>query len=81
MISADIERLIRRNTKVVYLEAPGSQTFEVQDVDAIAGVAKSRRRRAGRQYLGDAALFQAVRPRLRPLHPAGTKYIVGPPTP
>src|SRR5260370_261894 len=40
MIGAGIEKLIRPNTKVVYLEAPGSQTFEVQDVDAIAKVAK-----------------------------------------
>src|SRR4029077_18439753 len=40
MIGKDIEKLIQPNTKVVYLEAPGSQTFEVQDVDAIAAVAK-----------------------------------------
>ena len=40
MIGAGIEKLIRPNTKVVYLEAPGSQTFEVQDVDATAAVAK-----------------------------------------
>jgi cysteine-S-conjugate beta-lyase len=31
-------KLMRPNTKVVYLEAPGSQTFEVQDVDAIAAL-------------------------------------------
>ena len=40
MIGAGIEKLMRPNTRVVYLEAPGSQTFEVQDVDAIAGIAK-----------------------------------------
>jgi cystathionine beta-lyase len=39
LIGADIERLIRPNTKVVFLESPGSLTFEVQDVPAIAAVA------------------------------------------
>ena len=70
MIGAGIERLIQPNTKVVYLEAPGSQTFEVQDVDAIAARRQEARRgRADRQYLGDAALLQAVRPWLRSLDP------------
>ena len=35
-----LAKLMRPNTKVVYLEAPGSQTFEVQDVDGMAAVAK-----------------------------------------
>jgi cystathionine beta-lyase len=42
LIGAGIERLIRPNTKVVFLESPGSLTFEVQDVPAIAGVARAR---------------------------------------
>jgi cystathionine beta-lyase len=42
LIGADIDRLVRDNTKVVYLESPGSYTFEVQDVPAIAEVAHSR---------------------------------------
>ncbi len=42
MIGAGIEKLIRPNTKAIYLEAPGSQTFEVQDVDTIAAIAKKR---------------------------------------
>lgn len=41
-IGAGIERLIRPNTKVVYLESPGSHTFEIQDVPAIAEVARAR---------------------------------------
>jgi Cystathionine beta-lyases/cystathionine gamma-synthases len=69
MIGAGIEKLIRSNTKVVYLEAPGSQTFEVQDVDVAAVAKKHGCGRADRQYLGDAALLQAVRPWLRSLHP------------
>ena len=35
LIGAGIAALIRPNTKVVYLESPGSQTMEVQDVPAI----------------------------------------------
>ncbi len=39
---AGIAGLIRPNTRVVYLESPGSQTFEVQDVPAIATAARAR---------------------------------------
>ena len=39
-IGADIETLIRPNTRLIYLESPGSLTFEVQDVRAIVAVAK-----------------------------------------
>ena len=42
LIGAAIERLIRPNTRVVFLESPGSLTFEVQDVPAIAEVARGR---------------------------------------
>ncbi|HLJ62182.1 MAG TPA: cystathionine beta-lyase [bacterium] len=35
----EIAALMRPNTRVVYAESPGSQTFEVQDVPAIARVA------------------------------------------
>jgi len=42
LIGADIDRLIRPRTKVVFLEAPGSLTFEMQDVPAIARVAHAR---------------------------------------
>lgn len=39
-IGAGIEALMRPNTRVVYLESPGSYTFEVQDVPAICAVAR-----------------------------------------
>jgi cystathionine beta-lyase len=39
LIGADIERLFRANTRAVFLESPGSLTFEVQDVPAIAAAA------------------------------------------
>ena len=65
-----LAKLMRPNTKVVYLEAPGSQTFEVQDVDRHGRRRQEGRRgRPDRQHLGDAALLQAVRPRLRHLRP------------
>jgi cystathionine beta-lyase len=38
-IGPGIDRLIRPNTTLVYLESPGSLTFEVQDLPAIAAVA------------------------------------------
>jgi cystathionine beta-lyase len=39
LIGAEIDRLIRPSTKVVFLEAPGSLTFEMQDVPAIVQAA------------------------------------------
>lgn len=36
----DIKKLIKKNTKVIFMESPGSQSFEVQDVAAICKVAK-----------------------------------------
>ncbi|XKM13027.1 cystathionine beta-lyase [Orbaceae bacterium ac157xtp] len=40
MIGANIESLVKPNTSTIFLESPGSQSFEVQDVPAIVGVAK-----------------------------------------
>lgn len=40
MIGADIERLIGPNTTTLFLEAPGSQSFEVQDIPALVEVAR-----------------------------------------
>ena len=42
LIGAGIAALIRPNTSVIYLETPGSLTFEVQDVPAIVAVAKDQ---------------------------------------
>jgi cysteine-S-conjugate beta-lyase len=41
-IGAGIAELMRPNTRAVYLESPGSLTFEVQDFPAIAAVARER---------------------------------------
>jgi len=40
-IGADIANLIKPNTKVVFTESPGSNTFEMQDIPAIAAAARA----------------------------------------
>lgn len=40
LIGKDIAKLIQKNTKLIFLEAPGSLTFEMQDVPAITSVAR-----------------------------------------
>ena len=42
MIGAGISSLFQANTRVVFTESPGSQSFEVQDVPAIAGEAHKK---------------------------------------
>ncbi|HEX6141153.1 MAG TPA: cystathionine beta-lyase [Geminicoccaceae bacterium] len=42
LIGSEIERLIRPETRILYMESPGSLTFEVQDVPALVEVAKAR---------------------------------------
>jgi cysteine-S-conjugate beta-lyase len=42
LIGAGIEALIRPNTSVIFLETPGSQTFEVQDIPAMVAVARAK---------------------------------------
>ena len=41
-VGAAIESLIRPNTSVIFIEIPGSQSFEIQDVPAIAALARSK---------------------------------------
>ena len=47
LIGAGIEKLFKPNTRAVLVEAPGSQSFEMQDIPAIAAVAHAQGR-AGR---------------------------------
>ncbi|PPR17655.1 MAG: Cystathionine beta-lyase MetC [Alphaproteobacteria bacterium MarineAlpha9_Bin7] len=42
LIGPQISNLIRSETRVIFTESPGSQTFEIQDIDAIAEAAHSR---------------------------------------
>ncbi len=41
-IGSKIEELIKPNTKVIWLESPGSGTFEIQDIEAITKIAKDK---------------------------------------
>ncbi|MFT3731044.1 MAG: cystathionine beta-lyase [Hyphomicrobium sp.] len=42
LIGSGIDALFRPNTRLVMVEAPGSQTFEMQDIPAIAAAARAR---------------------------------------
>ncbi len=77
-IGAGIGDLIQSNTKAVYTESPGSITFEVQDLPAIAKAAHARgvlvindNTWAGGYFLKPFDLGADV------VLQAGTKYIVG----
>jgi cystathionine beta-lyase len=78
LIGAGIESLIRPNTAAVFTEAPGSQSFEMQDIPAIAEVAHAH----GAVVLMDNTW---ATPLLFPPHErgvdlaieAGTKYLSG----
>ena len=78
LIGAGIEGLIGSNTRAIFLESPGSLTFEVQDVPAICTVA----RRRGLTTLIDNTwatplLFPAIAAGVDLAILACTKYIVG----
>lgn len=78
LIGGDIERLIRPNTRLVFTESPGSQTFEVQDIPAISEVT----RRRGVWLLLDNTwasplYFKPFRHGVDVSIQAATKYIVG----
>jgi cysteine-S-conjugate beta-lyase len=78
MIGRDIAGLIRDNTKLIYLESPGSITFEVQDVPAIVAVAKSRGIvTVADNTWGSPMFFQPLKHGVNVSTIAGTKYIVG----
>jgi len=78
LIGADIQKLFKPNTTAIFTEAPGSQSFEIQDIPAIAEVAH----RHGATVLMDNTW---ATPLLFPPHErgvdiaieAGTKYLSG----
>ncbi len=43
LIGAGIDELVKSNTRLVFSESPGSQTFEVQDIPAMAKVCARRK--------------------------------------
>ena len=78
LIGAGIERLMRPNTKAVLCETPGSLTFEMQDIPAIAGVARAR----GIPVLADTTwgtpyFFRSFERGVDVSIHAATKYIAG----
>ena len=77
-IGAGIKDLIRENTKIVYVEAPGSLTFEMQDIPAIAEEAH----KAGCVVMMDdtwsaGIYFKPFENGVDVCAMAATKYIVG----
>src|SRR5215470_5962776 len=42
LVGADIAKLFKPNTRAVFTEAPGSLSFEMQDIPAIASIAHAR---------------------------------------
>jgi len=78
MIGGGIADLIQDNTKVIMTEAPGSQTFEVQDIPAIAEAAHAR----GAVVINDNTWgtpinFKSFERGVDVSVHAATKYIVG----
>jgi cysteine-S-conjugate beta-lyase len=78
LIGGGITALMRRNTRAVFVEAPGSLSFEVQDVPSIAAAAHS----AGAVVLMDntwatSLYFKAFEKGVDLSIQAGTKYIGG----
>jgi cystathionine beta-lyase len=78
LIGAGIAELIGERTRAIFLESPGSLTFEVQDVPAIVAAAKAR----GVATILDNTwatplLFPAIRHGIDYSVLAGTKYVVG----
>lgn len=78
LIGGGIKDLMRPETSVVFTESPGSQTFEMQDIPAIADIAH----KAGACVMMDNTWATALN--YKPLDfgvdlsiQAGTKYIVG----
>ncbi len=78
LIGADIAKLFKPNTRAVFVEAPGSQSFEMQDIPAIARVAHAK----GAVVLMDNTwatplYFRAFEKGVDLSIQAGTKYIGG----
>jgi cystathionine beta-lyase len=75
---ANIAALLRANTKLIFCESPGSLTFEVQDIPAIAAVAKPRNIKIAVDNTWATPLFcQPLKLGADLVIEAATKYIVG----
>ena len=69
--------LLRPNTRVVYAESPGSHTFEMQDVPALAAVAHAHGAKLLMDNTWGIHFFQPFRHGVDVSIQALTKYVVG----
>jgi cystathionine beta-lyase len=74
---ADLVPLMKPNTKVLYLESPGSHTFEVQDVPALAAVAHAHGAKVLMDNTWGIYHFQPFQHGVDVSIQALTKYVVG----
>lgn len=70
-------KLMRPNTRALFLESPGSHTFEVQDVPALAAVARARGARVLMDNTWGIHFFQPFRHGVDVSIQALTKYVGG----
>jgi cystathionine beta-lyase len=78
LIGADIARLFKPKTRVVFVEAPGSQSFEMQDIPAIAKIAHEQNAVVLMDNTWATPLyFRAFEKGVDLSIQAGTKYIGG----
>jgi cysteine-S-conjugate beta-lyase len=78
VIGAGIEALMRPNTTAVFVESPGSLSFEIQDVPAIAAVAHARNAAVLMDNTWATPLyFRALEKGVDLSIQSGTKYIGG----
>ncbi|MGA8968106.1 MAG: cystathionine beta-lyase [Pseudolabrys sp.] len=78
VIGADIVKLFKPNTRAVFVEAPGSQSFEMQDIPTIASVAHDKRAIVLMDNTWATPLyFRAFEKGVDMQIQAGTKYIGG----
>ncbi len=73
----DLHALLRPNTAVLYLESPGSHTFEVQDVPALASVAHAHGAKVLMDNTWGIHFFQPFTHGVDVSIQALTKYVVG----
>lgn len=75
--AAGLAALMRPNTKVVYCESPGSHTFEMQDVPALARIAHAHGAKLLMDNTWGIHFFQPFRHGVDVSIQALTKYVVG----
>jgi cystathionine beta-lyase len=74
---AELAALFRPQTRVLYLESPGSHTFEVQDIPALAALAHAKGAKALMDNTWGIHFFQPFRHGVDVSIQALTKYVVG----